>query len=122
MRFLKTVICLFLYIFLFPINSFAKDDVTILLMYAGWHADSPKLQMVLRKLVDSYGCKVDYYLCNIEEPEKCKYVKKHKVEVPKKIPSVMIFINDELIFQKFYDGGKLENFTKPLNSLILSHL
>ena len=121
-KFFKPALFILTIFILFPLQCFAKDDVTVLLLYASWHSDTHGIQTVMQKLIDSYGGNVDYFLCNVEDPDSCRYVKKHRINIPQKIPSVMVFVDDKLVFEKFYEQDKMEELVKPLNSLILSFI
>ena len=121
-KFFKHVLFILIIFIFFPLQCLARENVTVLLLYASWHSDTHGIQTVMQKLIDSYDGKVDYVLCNIEDPDSCRYGKKHRINIPRKIPSVMVFVEDKLVFEKFYEQDKIEELVKPLNSLILSFI
>lgn len=121
MKKFKIYLSVLIYLFCCSI-AFAKEDITLLLMYAGWHGNTHKAQQVVQKIADSYGNNIDYYVCNVDDPDECKYVRKHRIKIPQKVPTLMIFVDDKLALEKFYQNESLEEFRTNIDRLILSNI
>lgn len=102
--------------------AYSGEKVTILLLYAGWNANSDKAQVAAEGVAKSYQGKVDYQICNVELIESCKYLHKYDLQIPRRIPSIVVVSNNKVIFEKTYKNQSLQELKSNLDGLILPKL
>lgn len=101
--------------------SLAKEPkVKMFLFYANWNANSQKAQNVTCEIAKSYQSRVGYKALDVDSVDTFKFIKNHKINIPRYIPSiVLVDRHKKIITTKKYRNESKSKLKNSLDSYIL---
>lgn len=118
--FKRLLVLLILFLFT-SVPCLAKEPkVKMLLFYANWNANSQKAQHITSDIAKTYNSRVGYKALDVDSIETFKYIKNHKINVPKYIPSIVLVDKHKKIIttQEYHNENKIK-LKNSLDSYIL---